>query len=179
MLTRQYRGVPPVQTVFASLFRVHYGQYELFDADHHDGPAWESLKAGGVGVIGVEAGSALLLTRRHTGDVSLTVAYDGAEPALDESYDDIVEIDFMAEAQSLYLATWAHEQEFELPDLSAGPGNYRLRYHGRQIGDLEPEPAAMDQIVDEYLLQIWPATPSPSRVLRSTSGWLDRWLNVR
>ena len=168
-----------MQTVFAGSFHVHYGQYELFDADHDDGPEWESLKAGGVGVIGVEVGSALLLTKRHTGDVGLTVAYAEAAPALDESYEDIVEIDFLAEAQSLYLVTWAHEQEFERPDLPAGPGNYRLRYHGRQTGDLEPEPIDSDQIVDEYLLQIWPATPSPSRVVRSTSGWLDYWLNVQ
>ncbi|GAB4054554.1 hypothetical protein [Catellatospora paridis] len=166
-----------MQTVFAGPFHVHYGQYSLFDGDHDAGPEWESLEAGGVGVIGIEAGSALLLTKRHTGDVALTVAYAEAEPALDESYDDVVEIDFVAEAQSLRLTTW-HEEEFELPDLPAGPGNYRLRYHGRQTGDLAPEPAGMDEIVDEYLLQIWPAMPSPSRVVRSTSGWLDRWLTV-
>jgi hypothetical protein len=159
-------------------FHVHYGQYSLFDSDHDAGPVWESLEAGGVGVIGVEVGSALLLTKRHTGDVGLTVAYAEAEPALNESYDDIVEIDFMAEAQSLRLTTW-HEQEFDLPDLPAGPGNYRLRYHARQIGDLEPDLASMDQIADEYLLQIWRAMPSPSRVVMSTSGWLDYWLNVK
>ncbi|MER7003282.1 hypothetical protein ABT297_09570 [Dactylosporangium sp. NPDC000555] len=56
-------------------------------------------------MIGVEAGSALLLTKRHTGDVRLTVVYAEAAPAPDESYDDIVEIDFIAEARSLYLAT--------------------------------------------------------------------------
>ena len=167
-----------MQIVFAQPLGVHYGQFEMVDTDHDDGPTWESLEASGIGVVGVEAGSALLLTRRHTGDVSLTVAYAEARPAPDESYDDIVEIDFVAEVPSLYLATWAHEEEFELPDLPAGPGTYRLRYHGRQIGDLEPESAGMDQIADEYLLQIWPATPSPARVVRSTSGWLDHWLNA-
>lgn len=166
-----------MRTVFAAPLYVHYGQYELFDADHDDGPEWESLGAGGVGVIGIETGSALLLTKRHTGAVRLTVAYAETEPAPDESYDDIVEIDFLAEARSLYLATWAHEEEFDLPDLPDGPGNYRLRYHGRQIGDLEPEPTDTDQIADEYLLQIWPAAPSPSRVVTSTSGWLDYWLD--
>jgi hypothetical protein len=129
-------------------------------------------------VVGVETGSALLLTKRHTGYVGLTVVYADSAPAPDESYDDIVEIDFVAEARSLYLATWAHERHFELPDLPAGPGTYRLRYHGRQIGDLEPEPTDRDQIVDEYLLQLWPAAPSPSRVVMSTSGWLDYWLNA-
>jgi hypothetical protein len=64
----------------------------------------------------------LLLTKWHTGDVRLTVAYAEAEPASDGSNDDIVEIDFMAGTPSLYLAAWAHVQEFELPDLPAGPG---------------------------------------------------------
>lgn len=166
-----------MQVVFAGPIPVHYGQYELFDADHDDGTEWESLKASGVGVVGVETGSALLLTRRHTGDVRLTVAYAAYEPALDDSYDDIVEIDFLAEARSLYLSTW-HAEEFELPDLPAGPGSHRLRYHGRQVGELNPPPATLDEIVDEYLLQIWPAPPGPSRVVRSTSGWLDYWLSA-
>jgi hypothetical protein len=96
--------------------------------------ALESLKAGGVSVIGVGAGSALLLTKWHTCHVRLAVAYAEAEPASDSSNDDIVEIDFMAGAPSLYLAAWAHVQEFELPNLPAEPGNYRLRYHAVRLG---------------------------------------------
>src|SRR5690242_353866 len=46
----------------------------------------------------------------------------------------------------------------ELPALPAGPGTYRLRYHGRNV-DAGRAADTADEPVDEYLLQIWPAPP--------------------
>ncbi|GIH95605.1 hypothetical protein ACFFMN_06585 [Planobispora siamensis] len=59
----------------------------------------------------------------------------------------------------------------ELPELPAGPGWYRLRYHAQNM-DQAAEVDTSRDIIDRYLLQIWPRGESTPRVVQSASGQL-------
>ncbi len=58
---------------------VHYGQIYLVDGEW-DLPEWETLKATGVGIVGVQPGAAILLTGLHTGTVGFSAVVADSDP---------------------------------------------------------------------------------------------------
>lgn len=158
---------------------VHYGQISLTDGGMEDDARIEDLRATPVGVIGVRPGAALMLTGLHTGIVGFVVAVHDHDPGAElDAYEDVVEIDFVSRDGAAALVTWAGECWLELPPLPAGPGTYRLRYHGRNV-DAGRAADTASEPVDEYLLQIWPAAPSPAVILKRTSTYYEYWRQPR
>ncbi|GAA2401040.1 hypothetical protein [Nonomuraea africana] len=165
---------------------VHYGQAYLIDEtddaqgpedltdDHPDHP---------VGIIRAGDDHAFLLTGTHTGTVSFSIEVAESEPAADlNGYEDVVEVSFESEGGSVSLHDWEGEVH-EIPELPAGPGWYRLRYHAAgmdEASDWTRESAddADGHGVDRYLLQIWPAAESEPVVVKSTSSMHRYWLTV-
>lgn len=112
------------------------------------------------------------LTGLHSGSVRFAVEWLEAEPPLDESWEEIVEVPFDVPQRDLVLSAFEDSRVVTLP--SSGPHRARLNAHGMQEGrDLD---TAWPQRLgpDRYLLQLWPAAPSRDAVVRETSDFAMR-----
>jgi hypothetical protein len=153
---------------------VEYGQIYLLDGEG-DLPEFEVLDSASVGIIGAEPGAVLMMTGLHTGTVGFVVSVDDDDPGPElDSYEDVVEISFESRDGTAALVGWAGEYSRDLPPLPSGPGTYRLRYHARGM-DGGKAADSSDAPIDEYLLQIWPAPPSPDVTLKRTSEQCAYW----
>jgi hypothetical protein len=157
-----------------STFEVHYGQLYLLDGEA-EAPDFDILGATPVGIVGTEPGAAILVTGLHSGTVGFRVTVDDHDPGPDlDGYEDVVEISFESRDGAAALVGWAEEYSRELPELPAGPGSYRLRYHARGM-DAGAAAQNSDEPIDEYLLQIWPAPPAPAETVKRTSQQCAYW----
>jgi hypothetical protein len=159
--------------VFDGPVWVAYSQVYLDDVRGFDGDL-ESYLAGpdGARLVGAKAGCAVMMTGMHTGPVSFAVMMTEADPGpVTGYYEDIAEVSIEATSDVYCLVEWAGERSHRLPRLPRGPGSYRLRYHARGM-DAANDPTVFHldgPIVDEYLLQIWPAPHAAPAILKLTS----------
>ena len=158
---------------------VDYGQIEL-DADQSgETPDWgDFFQRSAVGLIGTQPGRAIMVTGLRTGVVGFTVVVAEHDPGAElDRYEDVVEIDLAAHTPEICLVEWGDEAVHELPPLPAGRGNYRLRYHARAMDEGAKAGSNVEdgRIVDEYLLQIWPAQPAPPASVKVTSEQGRYW----
>jgi hypothetical protein len=147
---------------------VEYGQASLAG---ESGPAeFDEMFAGQVqGLCGTAVpGLVQLITGTHTGDVVMRVELHDSAPPVDDSWEDEVESSWTATGDRVVLAGLmsAPVVEFDLR-----PGDYRIRYSGRDLDHERDE----DLPTDTYLLQLWPAPASPDVILRETSGVASYW----
>jgi hypothetical protein len=155
---------------------VTYGTAMLFggdttyglDHDHDEPWADESNGLCGAGVPGFLS----LRIGTHTGWVPIRVELHPAEPPVDDSWDEIVEVSFTPLPGETYLAGLDAEdvQQLDLP-----PGNYRVRYsiHGFEEAD------TTDETPDSYLLQLWPGSAAPGRIVKQTGKTAAYWHRAR
>ncbi len=159
------------RTLFADSIFVHYGQFYVCPGE--DDLELEHTFRGQVnGLCGAALPNRLfLVTGTHTGQVHVEVELFETEPAIDATWDEIVEVSFHHEESSLELVEWAGEATYglELP-----PGAYRVRYGARgMISDAED----LDdkKLLQHYLLQFWPDTPRPDAVVKVTGRYAKYW----
>ncbi|MFF7334560.1 hypothetical protein [Streptomyces sp. NPDC008150] len=115
-----------------------------------------------------EPGFLYLATGLHTGRVGFTVELHDTEPALDDSWEEAVEVSFRPASSRTDLTEWAGTAAYPL-DLAET--DYRVRYcaTGMQAGhDLDTSPDD-ESVVDRCLLQFWPGPPGPDVLLKQTS----------
>lgn len=127
------------------------------------------------GICGaVSPGMLQLSTGLHTGSVPITVEVLDAEPSLDRTWEEIVEVSFATSGSTVALIGWGDESGDEL-DLGA-PGDFRVRYHARGMDEaVDVDVRRADEpVVDRYLVQFWPAPPAPDAVLRVTSRFAEQ-----
>jgi hypothetical protein len=132
----------------------------------------------GVGLCGVAMdGMLFLLTGLRIGGVGFTVELHDSRPALDETWEEIVEVPFRPVSEETELRQWNGQNSWEL---GLEVRDYRVRYSatGMDAGwsknvreDDEP------QTDDRYLLQFWPAPPEPARLLKQTGTQAAKWHN--
>ncbi|MEU7428589.1 hypothetical protein [Streptomyces sp. NPDC040750] len=150
------------------LVPVHYHQFRISD---EYGPAGPDLPRRHNGLIEVEDGIATILTGIHTGDVDVTVTFhtDAPQPG-DSEWEEIVEVSMRSASGDLMVRGLMADLDEELPELSfSGPGDYRLRVHARgrdTAVDLAP-----DDVTEWYLIQVWPAPPQETAVLRQSDDY--------
>jgi len=118
-------------------------------------------------------GGVFLITGLHTGHVPITVELHDRAPALDEKWEEIVEVSFRPLGQ-MSLTEWAGQASYEL-DIEQV--DLRVRYcalgmdeAGDQDTRLDDEPG-----YDRYLLQLWPAPQAPDTVVKQTSEQAAYW----
>ena len=132
------------------------------------------------GLAGVMPSAALIHTGVNTGTVTVRAAALDARPPIEthgewlqlaQEWEDVVEISLFAVAGTLgvhRLSYGPFDSPPDLPVLSAhGQGHYRLRIHAR--GRDRQYDKDVDESVEEYLVLSWPAEPSPSLIVRTTS----------
>jgi hypothetical protein len=135
--------------------------------DYDEPWADESNGLCGAGVGGVLA----LQTGTHTGWVPFRVELHDVQPAVDESWDEIVEVSFTPLADQMRLVGLGGDVfEFALPR-----GTYRVRYSTRAMEEAD----TVDDPPDAYLLQFWPGDPVPGRIVKQTSQRAAYWHRAR
>ena len=155
---------------------VHYGFLWLAPAD--DALPEGDPRAGQTnGLCGAAVPGALgMVTGLHTGSVPVRVEALDVAPPLDEAWEEVVEVSFVAQEREYLLSAFEEFHDVLLP----WRGDLRARWHARGMQEareadtrLEDEPG-----VDAYLLQLWPAAPAPGLLLRQTSEVAAYWHDV-
>lgn len=160
--------------VFHGTVDVAYSQFYLQDRAYQPIMTIGSL----AGLVTVRPMELVLVTGTQYGPVGCTVVVSGQDPGAElDCYEDVEEVGFASPTGVLSLVEWGttHPRARDI-DLLAGPGAYRVRYHARrmdQAGDAEE-----DLVVDDYLLQIWPAPGAPRRRLKVTSAFGRYWAEI-
>ncbi|GAA3988585.1 hypothetical protein GCM10022247_03870 [Allokutzneria multivorans] len=162
-----------MRTVFEGKMPVHYGQFYVEAGGGT--PGMEECFAGQRnGLCGAAVpGHLFFVTGLHTGDVGLTVELHEQPPPLDETWEDIVEASFHPRAKAM-LTQWAGEQSW---DLGLTETDYRVRYSGKDMEAAQEEDTTLDDepLIDHYLLQFWPAPPTPDIVVKQASSTAEYW----
>jgi hypothetical protein len=163
-----------VTVAFDGAWHVHYGQLYVESAlgEQHEDMS-DHFTGQRNGLLGAAVPGALfLLTGLHTGLVGLRLEVLDAEPPLDEAWEDVVEASFAARPP-VTVVGWGGESHHAL-DLT--PGDYRVRWSGTALDAASEQDTLLDEnTIDRYLLQFWPAEPSPDRVVRQTSDVAAYW----
>lgn len=140
------------------------------DVDRRDPEgSWADESNGlcGAGVPGVLD----LVTGTHTGVVPFRIELHSTEPALDPTWEEVVEVSFATRSDRAFLAgLMGQEFAFPLPR-----GDYRVRYCAHAFGAATHS----DEVRDSYLLQFWPAPPAPGRIVVQTSAAAEAWHRAR
>ncbi|MFH9089254.1 hypothetical protein [Streptomyces sp. NPDC017673] len=155
---------------------VHYGQiYVESDPDGVNPDLSEAFAGQSGGLCGAAVPGVLwLITGLHTGNVGFTVEVHDEAPVLDPVWEDVVEVSFRPVSERTSLVQWAGEAAW---DLGLARTDYRVRYCARGMDEgreLDTRVAGEPQ-ADSYLLQFWPAPPSPDRLVRQTSRIAAYW----
>jgi hypothetical protein len=169
-----------MRTLFNGELSVDYGQMYVdsrTEAEMYEGPEagpHECFRGQRAGLCGAAVpGHLYLVTGMHTGSVPLTVELHETEPSLDfDDWEDIVETPFRAASQDTALIEWGGE----VRDLGLPSGTYRVRYHCRGMDEAHgPSRREDEPVVDEYLIQFWPAPLERDRIVKQTSESAAYW----
>lgn len=127
---------------------------------------------GGNGLLWNSEGRIVVLTGVDSGDIPVEFGIDDSEPPLDLGpWEEVVEVSAVitGDAISVFVPDGIHIGDVDLP---ASREIYRLRVHarGRDAG-YEAEfidASGGEHMVEEHLIRIWPAPPSPESRLKLT-----------
>ncbi|MDN3357661.1 hypothetical protein [Actinomadura sp. DC4] len=160
--------------VFHGTVDVAYARFYLQDRAYRP-----TVSLGGLaGLVTVRPCEVVLVTGTQYGHVGCTVVVSAHDPgARLDWYEDVEEAGFASPTGVMSLVEWgtANPRARDV-DLLAGPGSYRLRYHARHmdlVGDADE-----DGVMDDYLLQIWPALEAPRERLKVTSASGRYWTEI-
>ncbi|MFJ9461347.1 hypothetical protein ACIRST_40545 [Kitasatospora sp. NPDC101447] len=114
------------------------------------------------GLVSTRGGShAIIMTGTAHGTITVGFQSFEAEPALDlDPWDDVVDVSmrFRSPRGGLMQPDGTHDALYHLDRISAGgPGDYRVRIHARGRDRAAALPEFTEPIVEEHLVQSWPA----------------------
>jgi hypothetical protein len=99
--------------------------------------------------------------------------WDAAPPPTPDGWQDVAEVSVAWQSAFMDFGTTGSGEDpakrLEMP----GPGDYRLRVHGRNRDDGDPRED--DDPVEEYLIQVWPAPRAEPTAVKSTSRTAALW----
>ncbi|WP_433178187.1 hypothetical protein [Actinoallomurus sp. CA-150999] len=121
---------------------------------------------------------ACVICGQEIGDIAVTAElWDDAPPPAADDWQDVAEVSVAWRSAFLDSGTTGSgddpAQRLELP----GPGDYRLRVHGRNRDDGDPRRDG--DPVEEYLIQVWPASQGEPITIKSTSQTAALWRKER
>jgi hypothetical protein len=117
-----------------------------------------------------------MVTGLHTGQVPLVVTWTETEPAVEDDWEDVVEVSVDLSTPDLTLATFDNAYGCRVPQ----DGWHRARYcvTGMDEGQELDTPEEGEAAPDRYLLQLWPAPVSTDVVVRQGSEIAAYWHGV-
>lgn len=145
---------------------IEYAQlYVLSDENADDLESRVAFKGQVNGLCGAAVtGKLFLVTGIDLGPMRLTAQLFQAEPAIDETWEDIVEASFAATSSNVVVREWGGVRY----PLELVEGEYRIRYCARGMDEAE-ELGTTARPADSYLLQFWPGAVGSDLIVRQTS----------
>lgn len=161
-------------TLFSGLINVQYGQFYLEARTRFDGDMARCFKGQTNGLLGAHvSGFLFAITGLHTGLVGVTVLLEDAEPSVDDSWDEIVEVSLRVSGREAVMVEWASDNPIPLA-VMAGP--YRVRYSARNMGEAaEADTNEGPEPIDTYRIALWPAALAPDLVIKQSSETASYW----
>ena len=167
--------------VFAGGVEVHYGFIDLYSDPDGSGDEADDLvgarRGQANGLVGARVPHQLgMVTGLHTGQVPLVVTWTETEPALEDDWEDVVEVSVDLITPDLTLATFDNAYGCQVPQ----DGWHRARYcvSGMDEGQELDTPDEGEVAPDRYLLQLWPAPESTDVIVRQGSEIAAYWHGV-
>ncbi|WP_191304124.1 hypothetical protein [Lentzea cavernae] len=109
---------------------------------------------------------------------TLTVeAFSSPPGCVAADFDDVVEVGYRSATGEPSLLDWAQRPLCVLGPLLTGPGDYRVRYHVREVRF--PHGAELRPPGVDVLLRIWPDVPGEPVAVKITSDWARCWHPAR
>jgi hypothetical protein len=166
----------PVSLLFNGELHVHYGQFSVESRidDYFDGLT-EARGGQGNGLCGAAVPGLLFLTTGlHTGGVEVTVEVLDAPSPVSDDWEDVVEVSFRPQTDSVHLVQWASEASWPL---ALERIDYRVRYSASGMDRARARDTRLsgDPLLDRYLLQLWPSSVAADAVVRQTSECAAYW----
>ncbi|SIM49709.1 hypothetical protein [Micromonospora cremea] len=151
-----------------------YGQLTLeWGEDIWDGDADRFFKDQQNGLVGAAVpDNVVIMLARRSGGSPVRIVLEATEPRASADWEDVVEASFdLPLGRVMRWSTWAGESG---GPLAVPPGQYRLRVSaaGRDAG---AQGEFADEVVDRYLIELWPAPAAPDAVLRVGSDNAGYW----
>ena len=151
-----------------------YGQLTLEWGDEiWDGDADRFFKDQQNGLVGAAVpGNVVILLARRSGGSAVRIVLEASEPRAGADWEDVAEVSFdLPLGRPMRWSTWAGESGGPLP---VPPGQYRLRVSaaGRDAG---AQGEFADEVVDRYLVELWPGSAAPDAVLHVGSDDARYW----
>src|SRR4051794_16882908 len=156
-----------------------YGQFDLVfsHGGGFDGDA-DRVFAGQLnGLVGAaDPRGVYVVLGRRSGGSRIRMARSEGPPADDPAWEDVVEVSATVPPGSeVSWSSWAGESG---GPLDVPPGHYRLRVSARGR-DAGAEDEFAEDVVDEYLIELWPAPPTDDVIVRTGSEnaayWHQTW----
>lgn len=114
-----------------------------------------------------------LVTGLHTGPVGMTINLFEADPGIDMSFDEIVEVSFQVPKGEIALVEWAADEGIRI---TMPAGSYRARYYGLAMQTANDLDTNIEELpVDTYRLDFWQAPPAADLVMKQTSAIAAYW----
>jgi hypothetical protein len=161
--------------VFDGLMHVHYGQAYVFtgedEATDDMGACFRGQTNGLLGAA--HPGELFLVTGLHTGHVGFGVEVADAEPRVDETWEECVEVSFEPQGDTR-VVDWDGTDVCSIP---LEPQPYRVRYHARGMDAASEQDTILENepTIDAYLLSFWPAARAPDVIVKQTSAIAAYW----
>ena len=165
-----------MRVLFDGQVHVHYGQmYVESDLDRFGGDLAAAFTGQTNGLCGAAIpGSLFLITGLHTGNVGVTVEAHEAPPALDEAWEEVVEVSFRPQSGHVFLVEWGGGASWPL-HLQTTDYRIRLSASGMQQAQVEDTRMDGEPQLDQYLLQFWPAQAESDRIVKQTTEIAAYW----
>lgn len=168
-----------IRTLFSGDVHVSYRQlYVVSDPGGWGEPPYDPRAGQTSGLCGAAVPGCLFLTTGlHTGPVGYTVELHGAEPEVDEGWEEIAEVSFRPLSCEVSLELWGGDGSFPL---ALDVADYRVRHGVSGMDEArERELECLDGlVVERHLLQFWPAPPERDRLIKQTSRSAAYWHEV-
>lgn len=160
--------------LFTGTVEVQYGQVYIELDGSFDGEMDKCFRGQNNGLCGAQMPATLfLMTGLHTGVVGMNIHLFDADPGIDESWEEIVEVSLEASRGKITLLEWAADQGVTM---IVPAGSYRARYQGRAMQTAnELDTNVEDTPVDTYRLDLWSAPPAPDLIVKQTSTIAAYW----
>lgn len=162
-------------TLLDQVIDTDYGQFDLVwnEGGGFDGDADRFFAHQVNGWVGAATPDGLYICfGRRSGGSRVRIVLTDAPPAIAEEDDDVVEVSTIVPAgSSPYWESWGGMGTGPLPIPS---GSYRLRVSARGR-DAGAEGEFAEDVVDAYVIVLWPAPPAPDAILRTTSENAAYW----
>ena len=158
------------RVLFDQVVETDYGQFDLVWTEEggFDGDFDRFFAAQVNGLAGAADPRCVCVNlARRSGGSPVRIVLMDSPPSDDASWEDVVEVSFiLPEGQTMGWSSWAGLHGGALTGIP--PGSYRLRLsaNGRDQGR---DGEFSEDLVDAYLLQLWPAPVRSDAILRAES----------